>query len=114
MSGEGDNISVYIYNGVGEVPMDVTHVRVDPSVTVIPERAFESRPELVDVELPEGLIQIADWAFSNCGSLRSINFPSTLEEIRSYSFSSCESLEHIILPMSLRSFIANRHKLFDK
>ena len=37
--GSHDVSSVFIYNGVDEVPMDVTHVRVDQSITVIPARA---------------------------------------------------------------------------
>ena len=42
---------VYVYNGVDEVPMDVTRVRVDSSVTVIPARAFCGNDELEEVEL---------------------------------------------------------------
>ena len=39
--GEGtNNSSVYIYNGVDEVPRDVKRVRVESSVTVIPKRVF--------------------------------------------------------------------------
>ena len=58
---EGNEVpSVYIYNGADEVPNDVTHVRVDPSVTVIPERAFENCKQLEVVELPEGLIHIEE------------------------------------------------------
>jgi len=48
---------VYIYNGVDEVPEDVTHVRVDPSVTIIPAEAFKNRRQLEVVKFPEGLIR---------------------------------------------------------
>jgi len=100
---EGDNNrSVYIYNGVG-VPDDVTHVRVDQSVTVIPRRAFEDCGMLEVVELPEGLIRVEKNAFQNCTSLRSINFPSTLEEIGEQAFENCRSLEHIKLPEGLQT-----------
>jgi len=104
MSGEGDNTSIYTYNGVDEVPEDVTHVRVDPSVTVIPDNAFQSRHELVVVELPEGLTRIGDRAFSDCMSLKRINLPSTLKEIGERAFHSCEKLENITLPAGLRQF----------
>ena len=93
--------SVYIYNGVGEVPMNVTHVRVDPSVTVIPERVFEFR-RLVEVELPEGLIRIEDDAFQQCYSLKKINIPSTVAEIARGAFSGCNDLEAITLPDGLQ------------
>jgi len=52
---EGNESSVYVYNGVGAVqaPDDViTHVRVGSSVTVIPESAFQEHRKLEVVELP--------------------------------------------------------------
>ena len=45
---------IYVYNGLDEVPEDVTHVRVDHSVTVIPEGAFREYLKLEEVELPRG------------------------------------------------------------
>ena len=58
---------VFVYDGVvNEVPADVTHIRVLPTVTVIPESAFEKRQCLQEVELPEGLTKIEDNAFSDC------------------------------------------------
>ena len=86
---EGNNdvlSSVYIYNGVGEVPYSVTHVRVDPSVTVIPQRAFQYRRQLVEVELPEGLIRIGVRAFKTCETLERINIPSTVIYIEDHAF----------------------------
>ena len=68
-SGIDDVLSVYIYNGVDRVPNDVTHVRVDPSVTVIPQLAFADRRELEQVDLPEGLITIENDAFQYTVSL---------------------------------------------
>ena len=63
-----DNTSVYIYNGVGEVPHSVTHIRVNPLVTVIPQSAFDGCEKLEEVELPEGLIRIENNAFYGCAS----------------------------------------------
>ena len=65
MSGEGDNTSVYIYNVNDDVPNDVTHVRVNPTVTFILRSAFQDCLQLEVVELPEGLVRIGDYAFSN-------------------------------------------------
>jgi len=101
MSDEGDNTSVFIYNGVGEVPEDVTYVRVNPTVTFL-RRAFDNRPNLEEVELPEGLVRIGDNAFSNCKNLKRINLPSTLVRIGRYAFSSCIELEDITLPDELQ------------
>jgi len=93
---------VFVYNGVDEVPEDVAHVRVDPSVTVIPQSAFYNRRQLEQVELPEGLIRIGSKAFKDCISLDRINIPSTVEEIRDYAFQGCKKLDGIILPSGLR------------
>jgi len=96
--------SIYIYNGVDEVPMDVTHVRVDPSVTVIPSmHAFRNRRKLEVVQLPEGLIRIEASAFDHCESLKRINFPSTVLEIGREAFSGCNALEVVNLPEGLQS-----------
>ena len=58
MSREED-VVVYIYNGVDEVPRDVTHVRIDPSVTVIPKMAFELCRGLEErLSFPRGLQQL--------------------------------------------------------
>ena len=63
------------------MPRDVTHVRVDPSVTVIPPCALAHHDNLLEVELPEGLTEIKRNAFGSCKSLKTINLPSTLQEI---------------------------------
>ena len=94
--------SVYIYNGVDRVPNNVTHVRVDPSVTVIPEETFMNCRQLIEVELPEGLVRIEDDAFFSCQSLIRINFPSTLEEIGNSTFNNCNKLDVITLPEGLQ------------
>ena len=51
---------VYIYNGVAEVPKDVTHVRVESDVTIIPAYAFMDCRDMEEIELPEGLIKIEE------------------------------------------------------
>ena len=38
-----DGVFVFMGEGGPRVPDDVVHVRVDPSVTVIPDRAFKDR-----------------------------------------------------------------------
>jgi len=101
-SSNSNVVSVYIYNGVDAVPEDVSHVRVEGSVTVIPCRAFYGRHQLVEVELPEGLLMIEDKAFGDCNFLKRINIPSTVEEIGKESFYCCHVLDGVFLPMGLR------------
>jgi len=100
--GNHDISSVYVYNGVDEVPMDVTHVKVDPSITVIPDNSLLQRQKLKVVELPEGLIRIEEKAFFGCESLISINLPSTLTHIGNQAFGGCE-LDDIVLPEGLQT-----------
>lgn len=83
---------VFLYNGSGKVPRDVTHVRVDSSVTEIPDKAFQFCRGVVSVQLNEGLVRIGNYAFCCCRSLVNINFPSTLKVIGDYAFGDCGSL----------------------
>ena len=79
---------VFVYMGEGEprVPDDVVHVRVHPSVTVIPYEAFKACTKLEVAELCEGLLEIGIRAFENCSSLRCIKIPSTDKTIREHCF----------------------------
>eukprot|EP00980_Cylindrotheca_fusiformis_P026737 scaffold17166_cov113-Cylindrotheca_fusiformis.AAC.2 len=55
----------------------VTHLRVDSSVTEIPERSFFNCCKvLLHVELPETLKRIKAFSFSGCLSLKSVQFIS--------------------------------------
>lgn len=79
------------------VPQDVTHVRVHTSVTVLPDDVFEERKKLVQVDLPEGLLEIGYGAFYECKSLKSITIPSTVILIDAFAFANCNGLEEINL-----------------
>ena len=74
----------------------VDRVRVDPSVTTIPARAFDGHRKLTEVELSEGLVEIGIGAFSgrsflDCGnSISKINIPNSLRRINDYAL--CRSL----------------------
>jgi len=98
---EVENTSVFIYNGEDEVPIDVTNIRVNSSVTVIRARAFQHLHNLEEVELPEGLIRIENNAFEECESLKRINIPSTVVEIDYRAFENCKQLEEVELPDGL-------------
>ena len=116
--------SYYLYDGINEVPSDVTHVRVAPSVTVIRSNVFSSLgPYLVEtsnvgffltkeestrraiirkVILPQGLRCIEKRAFVHCKSLTEIVIPSSVEEIGDEAFRSCSELRVIALPNGLK------------
>jgi len=114
-----DNI-IFVYTGEQEVPADVTHVLIDRSVKIIPERAFLNRQKLVSVEMHDGVEKIEEQAFQGCISLRGIKllgvkivervafqncraltdveFGGKLETIREGAFSLCRSLRNINMP----------------
>jgi hypothetical protein len=80
---------VFIYTGNGgeRVPDDVVHVRVDPSVTSIPDQAFYRRKKLAEVELCEGLVEIGEESFGWCDhSITNINIPNSLRRISDCAF----------------------------
>jgi hypothetical protein len=69
-SNAADAAEVFIYTGAATDPFDVIRLRVDPSVTSIPDQAFYGRKKLTEVELCEGLVEIG-------------GFPSHIATIRS-------------------------------
>ena len=89
--------SIYIYKGDDnvEVPKDVTHIKVDSSVTIISQNAFKDLTSLISIELPKGLTRIEDHAFENCNSLTSINIPPSVQEIGNFAFCKCKKLQSI-------------------
>lgn len=88
----------FVYFGGGMVvPKDITHARVHPSVTIIPEKAFHMCGNLVEVELCEGLLEIREEAFYKCKSLQHISIPSTVTVIPKSTFFQCIKLEKVEL-----------------
>ena len=85
----------WIYTGEGEVPDDVTHVRVSDDVTVLRKRAFSHRERLVAVELNEGLLGVGDGAFYSCNSLEYVRIPTSVTTIGAYAFKGCIKLGHV-------------------
>jgi hypothetical protein len=90
MSSNAADTEVIIYTGRpggDDVPRDVARVRVDPSVTSFPARAFYGRKKLAEVELCEGLVEIGAWSFMLCGSsITKIIIPTSLRRINSFAF----------------------------
>jgi len=98
---EESSTEVFVYTEGSVVPMDVVRVRVHPSVTVIPEEAFQARKKLEEVELNEGLLEIGLEAFSECKTLKKIKIPSTVIVIEESAFAECDMLEEVELSEGL-------------
>ncbi|KAL9189878.1 hypothetical protein ACHAXT_009553 [Thalassiosira profunda] len=76
---------IFHYTG-GRAPRDVRRVRVDPSVTRLPTRAFCNCVDLIGVRLPATLEEIGDWAFAGCVALEHIDLPPSLRIIGERAF----------------------------
>jgi hypothetical protein len=104
-SNNEESYNVFIYNEdtKNEIPSDVTHVKVDPSVQKIPAYAFQDCLWLVEVEFSEGLEVIGRNAFYECRNLKHTNkLPSTLREIGDFAFNCCSNLDSIEFPEGLQ------------
>eukprot|EP00984_Skeletonema_dohrnii_P029707 scaffold20552_cov161-Skeletonema_dohrnii-CCMP3373.AAC.10 len=85
----------YKYTGEdGEVPWDATHVIVDKSITVIPARAFDEHPNIVEVILHDKVERIERAAFNLCPSLRRVIMPG-VKVVERHSFYNCEALTNV-------------------
>eukprot|EP00577_Skeletonema_sp_RCC1716_P017178 CAMPEP_0113437824 /NCGR_PEP_ID=MMETSP0013_2-20120614/37630_1 /TAXON_ID=2843 ORGANISM="Skeletonema costatum, Strain 1716" /NCGR_SAMPLE_ID=MMETSP0013_2 /ASSEMBLY_ACC=CAM_ASM_000158 /LENGTH=277 /DNA_ID=CAMNT_0000328521 /DNA_START=317 /DNA_END=1147 /DNA_ORIENTATION=- /assembly_acc=CAM_ASM_000158 len=94
----------YTYTGRdGDIiPHDVTHVRIDKSVKVIPRHAFYGRRNIEEVVCDVGLEKIEADAFSFCLSLRLVIMPgvkvvsgNVLYACHALAYVECDELELI-------------------
>lgn len=98
--------SIYVYDGVSEVPENVVHAKIQDGVTVIKDSAFYYCENLVDVIIPDSVTTIEDYAFCMCSNLRDVSIGRGLVEIGDYAFAECTSLTDIIIPDSV-TYIGN-------
>ncbi len=60
-------------------------------------------PGLTEVDIPEGVLQIADNAFKSNNTITSITFPNSLTIIGNSAFMSCSGLTSVVIPNSVTS-----------
>jgi len=84
-----------------EIPRNVKHVVVQPTVQRIRKRAFYKCDQLESIQLPSTLIHISSAAFQYCSSLTSIILPPSIITIERDTFLGCTALQSIILPNNL-------------
>lgn len=91
------NEDIFIWDGVAQVPNDVTNVRIQDGVTTIRNCAFKKLPKLTSVTIPDGVTTIGMDAFAYCPSLTSVNIPDSVTIIDDLAFYRCKSLTSIII-----------------
>jgi len=107
-SNNNSNTEVFVYTEGVVVPEDVVRVRVHPSVTIIPDKAFKDQnKKLEEIELSDGLLEIGEEAFYGC-SLKQITLPSTLRTLGHRAFYNCANISTVHLPDYIQNF-GNRY-----
>ena len=61
----------------------------------------ENHPNLKEIEIGEGIVEITEGAFEGCTSLTSVKLPASLKIIRQGAFAGCTSLQKVILHESV-------------
>ena len=94
MDGDGDVVFVYL-GGEQEVPYEITHAIIDPSVNIVRRRAFRNRRRLVSIIFHDGVEIIEADAFFNCESLSGRIVLLGVREIRERAFDGCYALSDV-------------------
>ena len=87
------NVDIFLYRGV-RAPQHITHARIDESVEIIEDDAFEVCENLVYVETHNRIRKIGKYAFNLCKSLPRIDLTSVVE-IDIGGFNGCKSLRFV-------------------
>ena len=98
---ENNHVVWFLYTGQpnSEIPRDVTHVRIDPSVKEIAADAFRDCLQLAVVSIGGGgaLWRIGERAFYSCRLLKRFKVPYTVKKIGDRAFHGCSQLEAVEL-----------------
>lgn len=70
-------------------------ISLGEKITAIPNKAFYSCQNLIQINLPEGISSIGSSAFYNCYNLETIFIPKTITHIGKFAFSDCFNLRSI-------------------
>ena len=86
----------YYYSGEVEIPKKFLVDGILYTVKEIGTNAFRACPELISVEIPEGVTTIGDSAFYGC-SLTSITIPGSVNSIGNSAFGNCDELASVTI-----------------
>ncbi|GAA5126204.1 leucine-rich repeat protein [Luteolibacter yonseiensis] len=92
---------VRIEDGAFEGCSEVVDINIPSGVVSIGESAFASLFELQAVDLPSGLTHLGDRAFEDCWEIRSVKIPPGITRIGPSTFYGCNSLSEVTFPATL-------------
>ena len=98
----GDEVSI-----IGFAASHVPHAITIPAtidnrpVTDIADEAFNSKTNITDVVIPEGVVSIGKMAFNGCTALKTVSIPSTVTSVGEAAFAGCILLGTVTLPAAV-------------
>ena len=78
-------------NGLGVITFDRNIYRVG-------DGTFSDKHNLLTINLPNCVTNLAAWTFAACSNLREFVIPTSIEDLGAYTFSSCHSLQSVTFP----------------
>ena len=91
------------YSGSVVIPESVTYDTKTYSVTSIGSNAFQNRPGLRSVTIPNSVTSIGNNAFYSCSGLASVAIPNSVTSIGDCAFRFCYSLTSVTIGNSITS-----------
>ena len=102
----------FVYKGAkpsSDIRERVETVTIDPSVTTIKQRRFNSCTRLQTVTIPSTVSTIEENAFSNCASLHTVTIQSSATTIRRGAFERCPNLSEKSIKSITDCFVMKKH-----
>ena len=82
---------------------EIKQIVIANGVTSIGDNAFMLCDNLVSVEIPNSITNIKKYAFFNCSRLESVDIPDSVTSIGRYAFDGCRSLTSVTIPDGVKS-----------
>lgn len=80
---------------------NLASVKLSNKMTHIPSFAFYGCSKLIDINIPDSLIEIGECAFGDCSQIKSITLPQSVTAIGDSAFYGCYALQSVDLPETL-------------
>ena len=91
------------YSGAFDTRKQILNVNIPNGFTSIGSSAFQNGSGLTSINIPDSVTSIGSSAFYDCNKLTSINIPDGVTSIGSNAFEGCSSLNGITIPSSVTS-----------
>lgn len=82
---------------------DLVDIHIPETVINIENAAFYQCSLLKTISIPNSVKSIGSYAFYGCNSLRTVDLPDSITNIEEYLFYNCISLNHVMIPQGVSS-----------